>query len=146
MLYASDEKLKGAIEAGDVKLVEKSIDVQVQQEGADGKKTTVTKTFPYTGVEAVTPKGAAAIMDGAVNTKDDDGNIIRQSVVGAFNYAIDLFQRANERSKALGTLEDPKKADDKAVAALVKAGWDEAEARQMVADGRKRRQAAAAQA
>jgi hypothetical protein len=138
MLSATDTKLVPFIESGDVKLVDKSINIEVTR---DGKAE--TKTFPYQGLEAVTPKGAAAIMDGAINTKDDDGNIIRQSVIGAFNYALDLFQRANERSKALGKMEDPSKAIDRAVAAMVKAGVPEALAREMVLKGRAAQEAAA---
>ena len=122
MLSKDDATLKPLIENGDIAIVDKVVKVKV---GKD------TKTVEFKGIEARTVKGAAAIMAGKIDAKDDEGNIERQTVLGAFNYAVDLFQRANERTKATAGLIDPQKAIDGAVKALMKLGFTEQKAREM---------------
>ncbi len=122
MLNRNDAALKPLIDSGDIAEVAKVVKVKVGKE---------TKTINFTGIEARSVKGAAAIMGGKIDERDEEGNVQRQTVLGAFNYAVDLFQRANERTKATAGLIDPQKAIDGAVKALMKLGFTEAKAREM---------------
>lgn len=109
------DKVNAAIAAGSVRVVDATVTATI-----NGKE----ETRAFQKLEAVTLDGARAICDGRDVPNVVDGKETREmSVVGEFNYAYDLRQRARERAALVSQFESPEKQYLKAAKPLVALGF-----------------------
>jgi len=114
-----EEKLRAAVEAGDIRCSIDTVDVKVSGTG-DTKKTV---TGDYVRYEALTTAGQLALMDGVYELHDT-----KPSCMGRFNYAEDLYRRGLVRTALLKKAEGPEKAIERGIKGLVAAGFSESKA------------------
>lgn len=112
------DAIKAAIENKDV--VTQDVEVTATVNGQEHKR-------PFVKLVAVTLEGALAICGGRVvdPTEEEakaEGFQRGPSVVGEFNYALDLRQRARERAALLSGLEGPEKQYEKGAKSLLALG------------------------
>lgn len=104
------DAVKAAIEAGHVKTTDAKVTATVN--GTEHER-------PFVKLEAVNLDGALALCGGRLvePTEEEtkaEGFQRGPSVVGEFNYALDLRQRARERAALLAAMEGPEKQYEKA--------------------------------
>jgi len=114
-----EEKLRAAVEAGDIRCSIDTVDVKVSGAG-DTKKTV---SGEYVRYEALTTAGQLALMDGVYELHET-----KPSCMGRFNYAEDLYRRGLVRTALLKKAEGPEKAIERGIKGLVAAGFSESKA------------------
>lgn len=112
------DAISAAIAAGNIKVSDAKVTATVN--GTEHER-------PFSKLEAVNLDGALALCNGRLvePTEEEtkaEGFQRGPSVVGEFNYALDLRQRARERAALLAALEGPEKQYEKGAKALLALG------------------------